>query len=139
MQDRKLIADNPNANRIYLTNQSAGYSVMENRGAITNEMDGAVVLIQIDPSLVQIDDSVPHSDGRRDFFIPIGEGEAFMKKPQMLKLFTLNQPRTKGIAETTTLAEVGERIAKAVEEYKTLTDREKATRYTRAKKILKRY
>jgi hypothetical protein len=139
LQEGKLIADNPNANRIYLTNESAGYSVMENRGAITNEMDGAVVLIQIDPSLVQIEDSVEHKDGRRDFFIPIGEGEAFMKKPKMIKLFTLNQPREQGIAETTTLAEVGERIAKAIEEYKTLTDRQKATRYTRAKKVLKRH
>jgi SAM-dependent methyltransferase len=139
LQEGKLVADNSNVNRIYLTNESAGYSVMEKRGAITNEMDGAVVLIQIDPSLVQIDDSVEHKDGRRDFFIPIGEGEAFMKKPKMIKLFTLNQPREQGIAETTALAEVGERIAKAIEEYKTLTDRQKATRYTRAKKVLKRH
>jgi hypothetical protein len=101
---RKLKGHSPTANRIYLTNESSSAAITNKPGMIDQPVGGANVLLQVDPSVIHLLEE--HSDGRKDFFIPIAEGKAFEKKMAQTKLFTLNAPRTKGLHPDRTLKQV---------------------------------
>jgi hypothetical protein len=101
---RKLKGHSPTANRIYLTNESSSAAITNKPGMIDQPVDGANVLLQVDPSVIHLLEEYP--DGRKDFFIPIAEGKAFEKKMALTKMFTLNAPRTKGLHPDRTLKQV---------------------------------
>ena len=101
---RKLKGHSPTANRIYLTNESSSAAITNKPGMIDQPVDGANVLLQVDPSVIHLLEEYP--DGRKDFFIPIAEGKAFEKKMAQTKMFTLNAPRTKGLHPDRTLKQV---------------------------------
>jgi hypothetical protein len=103
-ETRKLKGHSPTANRIYLTNESSSAAITNKPGMIDQPVGGANVLLQVDPSVIHLLEE--HSDGRKDFFIPIAEGKAFEKKMAQTKLFTLNAPRTKGLHPDRTLKQV---------------------------------
>ena len=135
MRDRKLKGDTPEANRIYLTNESDGAKVMKNRGNINHTMDGANVMVQINPEFLQLDQEF--ADGRKDFFIQIAEGEAFANKMALTKLFTLDAPRDRAISADTTLSEIRDKIKTGVDTYSAMTAKEKKERLRQAKAVLK--
>lgn len=132
----KTLRAAPGSNRIYLTNESSAPKVMGNRGNITQEMEGANVLVQVDPSLLQLD--MEHSDGRKDFFIPIAEGKAFFDKMRMTRLFTQNAPRSKALTKDTKLTDLERRITDGVNKYLSLTKGEQRIALKEAKAKLKR-
>jgi hypothetical protein len=135
MRDRKLKGDTPEANRIYLTNESDGAKVMKNRGNIDHSMDGANVMVHINPEFLQLDQEF--ADGRKDFFIQIAEGEAFANKMAMTKLFTLNAPRDQAISKETTLGEIREKLKTGVETFAAMNAADKRVRLAQAKEVLK--
>lgn len=136
VQEKKLRGATPQSNRIYLTNESSGPKVMSNPGNIDQPMDGANVLIQVDPALLQLDQE--YSDGRKDFFIQIGEGEAFAKKMAQTKLFTLNAPRTKALSKDTKLTDLERRITDGLDSYLALNAAERRVKLREARDLLKR-
>lgn len=130
---KKLTGARPNANRIYLTNESSGPKVMNEPGNIDHEMDGANVLLQVDPRLLHLDKE--YEDGRKDFFIPIAEGQAF--KTKMTKLFTLDAPRTRALSKETKLTDLQQRIGDAISEYLQLDGSARKARLEEARRVLK--
>ena len=135
VREKKLQGNTPAANRIYLTNESNGAKVMQNPGNIDHTMDGANVMIQVNPDFLQIDQE--YADGRKDFFIPIAEGEAFAKKMAQTKLFTLDAPRDKAISKETTLSEIESKIQDSIASYKEMPVAERRKKLAEARKILK--
>jgi hypothetical protein len=135
VREKKLQGNTPDANRIYLTNESSGPKVMSNPGNIDHTMDGANVMIQVDPAYLQLDQE--YADGRKDFFIQIAEGKAFAEKMAQMKLFTLDAPRDRAISKETSLAEIEAKIKGGVEAYKALDPKEKRKRLAEARKTLK--
>jgi hypothetical protein len=123
------------SNRIYLTNESSGSKVMGEPGNIEQPMEGANVLIQIDPALLNIDQE--YSDGRKDFFIPLSEGQAFINKMKQTKLFTLEAARDKGFNTENTLTIVGDAISNAVNEYSTMSAADRRARLKAVRDTLK--
>jgi hypothetical protein len=77
----KLLKAEEGQNGIYLTNDSSGWKVMGKMGNIPQKTDGSVALLNVDPSLIQLDQEF--EDGRKDFYIPTSEGEFFNKKMRM--------------------------------------------------------
>lgn len=135
-QEKLLRGATPTSNRIYLTNESSGPRVKENPGNINQPMDGANVLVQVDPSLLHIDQEYP--DGRKDFFIQLAEGDSYAKKMKQTKLFTLDAPRTRALSADTKLVDLERRITSAIDEYRNLNPREKRLRLRRARDVLKK-
>jgi hypothetical protein len=135
VRDKKLQGNTPAANRIYLTNESNGAKVMQNPGNIDHTMDGANVMIQVNPDFLQLDQE--YADGRKDFFIPIAEGEAFAKKMAQTKLFTLDAPRDRAISKETTLGEIEAKIQESIASYKAMPVAERRKKLAEARKILK--
>jgi hypothetical protein len=123
------------SNRIYLTNESSGSKVMGEPGNIEQPMEGANVLVQIDPALLNIDQE--YSDGRKDFFIPLSEGQAFINKMKQTKLFTLEAARDKGFNTENTLTIVGDAISNAVNEYSTMSAADRRARLKAVRDTLK--
>jgi len=132
---KKLTAHSPTANRIYLTNESSANAVAENPGMIDQPLGGANVMFKVDPTMIELGQVYP--DGRRDFFIPIAEGEVFAKKMKMTKLFTVNAPRDKGLHADRTLSQVTEGIEKAANAWKNANPKERAQRFSDAKDVLR--
>lgn len=133
---KKLTAHSPTANRIYLTNESSANAVAMNPGMIDQPLGGANVMFKVDPSLIEL--AQVHDDtGRRDFFIPIAEGEVFAKKMKMTKLFTVNAPRDKGLHADRTLSQVTEGIEKAANAWKNANPKERAQMFSDAKDVLR--
>lgn len=122
-------------NRIYLTNESSARKVQENPGAIEQAVGGANVLVQVDPDLVQID--AEYEDGRKDFFIPVAEGQAFFNKLRMTKMFTLNKSRKEAISPDVTIANIGEGVTTAIEKWTSSNAAERKALVRDAKAILK--
>jgi hypothetical protein len=135
VREKKLQGSTPVANRIYLTNESNGAKVMQNPGNIDHTMDGANVMIQVNPDFLQLDQE--YADGRKDFFIPIAEGEAFAKKMAQTKLFTLDAPRDRAISKETTLGEIETKIQESIASYKEMPVAERRKKLAEARKILK--
>lgn len=133
--DKKLRADNPQANRIYLTNESSPKKILDERGNIEQEVGGANVLIHIDPSLLQLDQEF--ADGRKDFYIQLAEGQSFVNKMRQTKLFTLNKSRNEAISEDVTFKDIGSGIKSAIDEYTTMDTKSRQAAVREAKKILK--
>lgn len=124
------------SNRIYLTNESSAPKVMSEPGNMDQPLGGANVLVQIDPSLLNIDQE--YDDGRKDFFIPLSEGQAFINKMKQTKLFTLEAARDKGFDTERTLTDVGEAINESVSEFLGMSKADRAARLKIAKENLKR-
>jgi len=135
-QDKRLKGAAPTSNRIYLTNESSGPKVMKNPGNIDQPMDGANVLIQVDPSLLHIDQE--YEDGRKDFFIQLAEGESYAKKMKQTKLFTLDAPRTRALSRDTKLVDIERSISGAVSKYLALDAKGKRARLKQARDVLKK-
>ena len=136
IQDKRLKGSTPTSNRIYLTNESSGPKVMQNPGNIDQSMDGANVLIQVDPSLLHIDQE--YEDGRKDFFIQLAEGESYAKKMKQTKLFTLDAPRTRALSKDTKLVDIERSISNAVTNYLALDAKGKRARLKQARDVLKK-
>jgi hypothetical protein len=132
---KKLTPHSPTANRIYLTNESSANAVAQNPGMIDQPLGGANVMFKVDPTMIEL--AQVHDDtGRRDFFIPIAEGEVFAKKMKMTKLFTVNAPRDKGLHADRTLSQVTEGIEKATNAWKNANPKERAQMLSDAKEVL---
>ncbi len=136
VQDKRLKGSTPTSNRIYLTNESSGPKVMENRGNIDQPMDGANVLVQVDPSLLHIDQE--YKDGRKDFFIQLAEGESYANKMKQTKLFTLDAPRTRALSKDTNLADIERSISDSVTKYLALDSKGRRARLKKARDVLKK-
>ena len=133
-KSKRLKGHSPAANRIYLTNESSAPAVADKPGMIEQPLGGANVLLQIDPSLIH--ELETHADGRRDFFIPIAEGEVFAKKMAQTKLFTLNAPRNKGLHPDRTLSQVTESIDKTAAQWLAANAKDRRIMAKNAKDIL---
>jgi hypothetical protein len=124
------------SNRIYLTNESSAPKVMGEPGNMDQPLGGANVLVQIDPSLLNIDQE--YDDGRKDFFIPLTEGQAFFNKMKQTRLFTLEAARDKGFDTERTLTDVGDAITESVSEFLGMSKADRAERLKIAKDNIKR-
>lgn len=127
----------PGSNRVYLTNESSADLVAARPGNISILGDDvqANVLIQVDPSLLQID--TEHADGRIDFFIPIAEGNAFKGKMSQVKLFNLFAERSEPITREKTLKDIESGIEEAMKRIESMPERERKSAVTKAKALLK--
>ena len=132
---KKLTAHSPTANRIYLTNESSSNAVTQTPGMIDQPLGGANVMFKVDPSMIEL--AQVYDNGRRDFFIPIAEGEVFAKKMKMTKLFTVNAPRDRGLHADRTLSQVTEGIEKATNAWKNANPKERAQMFSDAKDVLR--
>lgn len=132
---KRLKGATPEANRVYLTNESSAAAVQAKPGMITQPLGGANVLLQVDPSLLHLLEE--HADGRKDFFIPIAEGEYFSKKMAQTKMFTLNAPRTKGLHPDRTLSQVTKMVNDTADKWENASSKERAEMAKEAKAILR--
>lgn len=124
------------SNRIYLTNESSAPKVMGEPGNMDQPLGGANVLVQIDPALLNVDQEF--DDGRKDFFIPLTEGQAFINKMKQTKLFTLEAARDKGFNTDRTLTDVGDAITESVTEFMEMPKKDRKERLKQAREVLKR-
>jgi hypothetical protein len=96
--EKKITPSNPNISAIYLTNESSGWKSfgvepipfvgMVQYSRISDDYqvtDGSVVRVEIDPSLLQITEE--YEDGRKEFYVPVKEGEYFNKKMRMWAMY----------------------------------------------------
>lgn len=127
----------PGSNRVYLTNESAADVVAAKPGNISILGDDiqANVLIQVDPSLLQMD--TEHEDGRIDFFIPIAEGDAFKGKMSQVKLFNMFAERAEPITREKTLKDIERSIEEAMSRIENMPEGERKKLVTKAKAVLK--
>jgi hypothetical protein len=132
---KRLKATSPTANRIYLTNESSPAAVRARVGNIDQGPIEANVMVHVLPEMLQFD--MEHSDGRKDFFIQLAEGNAFAEKMKMTKLFTLYKPRSEAIAKTTTIGDIGKGLESAIAAYKQLSPADQRTKLAQARQVLK--
>lgn len=127
----------PGSNRVYLTNESAADVVAAKPGNISILGDDiqANVLIQVDPSLLQMD--TEHADGRIDFFIPIAEGDAFKGKMSQVKLFNMFAERAEPITREKTLKDIERSIEDAMNRIDKMPESERKKLVAKAKAVLK--
>lgn len=118
--------------RIYLTNESNGAPILKNRGNFDQTLDGSTVLLNIDPSILQVDDS--YDNGRIDFFVPMAQGDYFNRK---MRMASIQKGRQEAIVPTFSYKEHEDRIAAAIAEYNGLDSKEKKARLKQARSILK--
>jgi hypothetical protein len=128
----KKIIPSEGRNRVYLTNESNGADVLGNRGNFDQELDGSTVLVYVHPDMLQVDDV--QENGRRDFFIPLAQGDFFNKK---MKLQSIQKSRTSPITEIFSYTEHEQKIADAVNAYKNATPAERRKLVSSARKLLK--
>lgn len=119
--------------RIYLTNESNGGKILNKPGSFDQEFDGSTVLLNIDPSLLQMDES--YDDGRKDFFVPLAQGDFFNRK---MNLASIQKSRKEGIVETFSDADMAQRMETALAEYNHLSSSEQKVRLKQARTLLKR-
>ncbi len=132
---KRLKATSPTANRIYLTNESNPAAVRARVGNIDQGPIEANVMVQVPPEMLQFD--MEHSDGRKDFFIQLAEGNAFAEKMKLTKLFTLYKPRSEAIAKTTTIGDIGKGLESAISAYKQLSPADQRAKLAQARQVLK--
>jgi hypothetical protein len=128
----KKIIPSDGRNRIYVTNESVGADVLRDRGNFDQELDGSTVLIYVHPEMLQLD--AEYSNGRRDFFIPLAQGDFFSKK---MKLQSIQKSRTSAITETFSYSDHEKKVASAVSKYKEATPAERRKMVSDARKLLK--
>jgi hypothetical protein len=119
--------------RIYLTNESNGGKIINKPGSFDQEFDGSTVLLNIDPSLLQVDDE--YEDGRKDFFVPLAQGDFFNRK---MNLASIQKSRKEGIVETFSDVDMAQRMETALAEYNNLSAAEQKVRLKQARTLLKR-
>jgi hypothetical protein len=119
--------------RIYLTNESGGDAILNNRGNFDQDLDGSTVLVYVTPDKLQVDEQ--YDNGRRDFFIPLTEGDFFTKK---MKMQSIQKSRRTAITDEFSYGDHEERIAKAIDSYKAATPAERRKLVSTARKLLKK-
>lgn len=132
---RELVGHTPQATRIYVTNESNGSTVREAPGNIEQPLDGATVLLHIDPALLSVDET--YDNGRRDFYISIREGESFKKRMKQIKLFGMSIDKADKIDPSLKLKDLMTRFEGAIEQYRKLKPEKQRARLREAKKALK--
>jgi hypothetical protein len=130
--EKTLFADDKTESRIYLTNESSGWKTIGGMGNMPQETDGSVARVEIDPSMLQLDQE--YEDGRKDFFVPIREGEYYNKK---LRLWAMYAERSKPIPLATKYSELGKNFDKGIADYELLDAKEKKARLKEIRKLLK--
>ena len=128
----KKITNDTGKNRVYLTNESSGWKTLEDKGALPQETDGTVIMVNVDPKLLNTLEEYP--DGRKDFFIPTKEGSAFIRKMQ---LFSIVKDRKEAISNNVTLNDIGNGITTGLSDYLALTPKERKDRFKEAKSVLR--
>ena len=133
----KVISPEPGQNAIYFTNESYGWKVMGGMNNMTQETDGSVVYIKVNPKILEIDGE--YEGGRKDFFVPTQEGEYF--KSKMMKLQTLTAKR-KGagaaIDPEFSFNRNIERMQNSLDEFNAMNFQEKRARTKEAKQNILR-
>ena len=129
----KKVIPSEGRNRVYLTNESNGAGVLRQRGNFDQELDGSSVLVYVHPDMLQVDDT-EYKDGRRDFYIPLAQGDFFNKK---MKLQSIQKSRTSPITEVFSYTDHEEKITKAVKKYKDATPAERRKLVADSRKLLK--
>jgi hypothetical protein len=120
--------------RIYLTNESSGALVLENNGSFDQPIDGSVVMMKLPPSMLQLDQEYP--SGRKDFFVPVAQGEFFDKKMRMSAIqVSKNEPILKGTPFS--YSEYSKRITDAITDFNKLSAKEQKARLKEIKALLK--
>lgn len=128
---KKILAEG--RSRIYLTNESNGGKIVNKPGNFDQEFDGSTVLLNINPSLLQVDEEYP--DGRKDFFVPIAQGEFFNRK---MNLSSIQKSRKEAIVETFSDADMAQRMGDAVAEYNNMSAADQKARLKQVRALLKR-
>jgi len=128
----KKVIPSEGRNRVYLTNESVGADVLRNRGNFDQDLDGSTVLVYAHPELLQMD--MEHSNGRKDFYIPVAQGDFFNKK---MKLQSIQKSRTSAITDVFSYKDHEAKIADAVQSYKSATAAERRQLVSSARKLLK--
>ena len=128
----KKVIPSEGRNRVYLTNESNGADVLRNRGNFDQEFDGSTVLVYVHPDMLQLDDV--QDNGRRDFYIPLAQGDFFNKK---MKLQSIQKSRKSAIVESFSYSEHETKIAEAIQKYKDATSAERKKMVASARKLLK--
>jgi hypothetical protein len=118
---------------IFLTNESGGDAILKNRGNFDQDLDGSTVLVYVTPDQLQVDEE--YDNGRRDFFIPLAEGDYFAKK---MKLQSIQKSRKEPITDDFLYSDHEERITRAVNDYKAATPAERRKLVATARKLLKK-
>jgi hypothetical protein len=128
---KKILAEG--RSRIYLTNESNGGKVVNKPGNFDQDFDGSTVLLNINPSLLQIDEE--YTDGRKDFFVPIAQGEFFNRK---MNLSSIQKSRKEAIVETFSDADMAQRMGDAIAEYNDMSPADQKARLKQVRGLLKR-
>jgi len=128
----KKVIPSEGRSRVYLTNESNGADVLKNRGNFDQEFDGSTVLVYVHPDMLQLDDV--QDNGRRDFYIPLAQGDFFNKK---MKLQSIQKSRKSAIVESFSYSDHEMRIAESVQKYKDATSAERKKMVASARKLLK--
>jgi len=128
--EKKIFATDPEMSAIYLTNESSGWKLLKDAYQKT---DGSVVRVEIDPNLLQMGEE--YEDGRKEFYVPVKEGEYFNKK---MRLWAMYAERSKPIALATKYSELGNAFERSLNAFKQLNEAEKKARTKEVKTILKR-
>ena len=131
---KRLRGHSPEATRIYLTNESSASEIEKKPGDIDQPVGGANVLLQVYPSWLQV--AQEYDNGRKDFYIPIAEGQYFAHKAKMTKMFTLFASRKKGLHPDRKLLEVAEAIESTVDAWKNANKKQRDEMYADAKNVL---
>ena len=120
--------------RIYLTNESSGALVLENKGSFDQEIDGSVVMMKLPPNMLHLDQEYP--SGRKDFFVPVAQGEFFDKKMRMSAIqVSKNEPILKGTPFS--YSEYSKRITDAITDFSKLSTKEQKARVKEIKALMK--
>jgi hypothetical protein len=124
-----------NGKRIYLTNESSGALVLENKGNFDQDVDGAVVIMRLPPSMLQLDKA--YADGRKDFYVPVKQGAFFDEKMRMSAIqVSKNTPILKK-GEVFSYSEYSNRITDAITEYDKLSPKEQKLRMDEIRDFMK--
>ena len=120
-------------NRVYLSNESGGDAILRNKGNFDQEFDGSTVLVYVTPDMLQLD--AEYENGRRDFFIPLQEGDFFNKK---MKMQSIQKGREDAITDEFSYVDHEEKISRAVKAYKDASPAERRKLISQARKTLKK-
>ena len=124
-----------NGKRIYLTNESSGALVLENKGNFDQNVDGAVVIMKLPPRMLQLDKA--YSNGRKDFYVPVKQGAFFDEKMRMSAIQVSKSTPILKQGETFSYSEYSKRITDALAEYDKLTPKEQKLRMDEVRDFMK--
>ena len=130
---RNKVIPSEGRNRVYLTNESGGDSILRNRGSFDQDLDGSTVLVYVTPDMLQLD--AEYENGRRDFFVPLAQGDFFTKK---MKMQSIQKGRQEAITDEFSYESHEKSIAKAVQAYKDATPADRKKMVAAARRLLKK-